>query len=292
MSRKRPPSGKGRQKRGEPLSAAELWSSSPPRKNRKSPLPPAAKHAQRSKNSAAVAAGRTDKTVFVASGLKDGRRLQAGLILLYEDSDILVVHKPAGLLSIATDTRKDRSAYFFLGEYLHKKGEKRSVAVVHRLDRDTSGLLVFAKSDTIKRSFMDHWNELVLERRYIALLEGILDKDSGTITKALGEDRGGKVIIDDKGKTATTHYKVLERYKHYTLTALELETGRRNQIRVHCAFIGHPVAGDKKYGARTDPLGRLALHAESLSFIHPGNGKTLRFSIAPEAGFRATAARS
>jgi 23S rRNA pseudouridine1911/1915/1917 synthase len=199
----------------------------------------------------------------------------------------MVVDKPAGLLSIATGTEREKTAYWILAEYLRQKGEKRRPAAAHRLDRDTSGLMVFAKSDRMKKALMEHWNDAVAKRRYIALAEGKFvrgeksgagDKaDEGIIDAPLGEDRGGRVVVRPGGKDARTRWKLLIRGKGYSLLSLELETGRRNQIRAHLFFLGHPVAGDKKYGAKTDPLGRLALHAEALSFYHPASGKLLEF---------------
>ncbi|MDR2746291.1 MAG: RNA pseudouridine synthase, partial [Treponema sp.] len=209
------------------------------------------------------------------TGKKDtpGRRLARGLLLLYEDRDILVVDKPAGLLSIAAGAEREKTAYWTLAEYLRKKGEKRRPAVVHRLDRDTSGLMVFAKSEAAKKKLMENWENAVIRRRYIALAEGEFPRnkgggadeepregsDSGIIDEPLGEDGGGRVIVKAGGRRACTRWELLGRGNGYSLLALELETGRRNQIRAHLFFMGCPIAGDKKYGARTNPLDRLAL---------------------------------
>jgi 23S rRNA pseudouridine1911/1915/1917 synthase len=213
------------------------------------------------------------------------RRLAHGLFLLYEDRDLLVVDKPAGLLSIAAGTERQKTVYWILAEYLRQKGEKRRPAAVHRLDRDTSGLMVFAKSGMVKKKLMENWDKAVAMRRYTALAEGEFSRshdgrsgpDEGIIDEPLGEDGGGRVIVKAGGKRALTRWKLLGRGKGYSLLSLELETGRRNQIRAHLFFLGHPVAGDKKYGARTDPLGRLALHAETLSFYHPSGGRLMEF---------------
>jgi 23S rRNA pseudouridine1911/1915/1917 synthase len=209
-----------------------------------------------------------------------GRRLAGGLLLLYEDQYLVVVDKPAGLLSIASGTEREKTAYWILAEYLRRKGEKRRPAAVHRLDRDTSGLMVFAKSERIKKRLMEHWNSAVVKRRYIALAEGEFFRekaDEGIIDAPLGEDGGGRVVVRPGGKEARTWWKLLARGRGYSLLSLELETGRRNQIRAHLFFLGYPVAGDKKYGAKTNPLGRLALHAEALSFYHPVSGELLEF---------------
>ncbi len=214
-------------------------------------------------------------------------RLAQGLAIIYEDPDIIVVDKPAGLLSVATGAEKNRTAYWILSEYLRRKGEKRRVAVVHRLDRDTSGVMVFAKSEEIKRALMDHWDQAVSERRYVALAEGDFPAEEGVIDAPLGEDRGGRVVVvREGGQPAVTRWRVLERRPGHTLLALQLETGRRNQIRAHLAHLGHPVAGDKKYFARTDPAGRLALHAETLVLTHPRSGKPMTFSVPVPPAFK------
>jgi 23S rRNA pseudouridine1911/1915/1917 synthase len=218
------------------------------------------------------------------------RRLAQGLRLLYEDQDLLVVDKPAGLLSIAAGAEREKTVYWILAEYLRQKGEKRRPAAVHRLDRDTSGLMVFAKSGLVKKSLMKNWDNAVTMRRYIALAEGEFSRnegsgpDEGIIDEPLGEDRGGRVIVKAGGRRAITRWKLLGRGKGYSLLSLELETGRRNQIRAHLFFLGHPIAGDKKYGAKTNPLGRLALHAETLSFHHPGNGRLMEFNSPAVSG--------
>jgi 23S rRNA pseudouridine1911/1915/1917 synthase len=214
------------------------------------------------------------------------------LCLCYEDRDVLVVDKPAGLLSIATDIERERTAYWVLAEYLRKKGEKRHPAVVHRLDRGTSGLLLFAKSEQVKVALMKRWNETVRERKYLALVEGFFaaaggkGEERGTINTPLAEDGRGTVFASPTGKRCVTHWRLIAQTDRWTLLELELETGRRNQIRAHLSHAGHPVAGDAAYGAKSDPLKRLALHAEVLSFIHPRTGTALRFeSPAPFRNF-------
>ncbi|MDR1908883.1 MAG: RluA family pseudouridine synthase [Spirochaetaceae bacterium] len=215
------------------------------------------------------------------------RRLPRGVLILYEDRDLLVIDKPAGLLSIATGTEQEKTAYRIIAEYMRKKGEKRRPAAVHRLDRDTSGLMIFVKSAAVKKNFMDHWDELVRLRRYTALAEGDIrtssgGKSEGIMDAPLGEDRGGRVVVRSGGKSAVTRWTLLtirgnDRDGLYSLLSLELETGRRNQIRAHLSHLGHPVAGDKKYAARTNPLGRLALHAGTLAFFHPHDGRLMKF---------------
>jgi 23S rRNA pseudouridine1911/1915/1917 synthase len=144
--------------------------------------------------------------------------------------------------------------------------------------------MVFAKSERVKKKLMENWNSAVARRQYIALAEGEFPRNEGggpnegIIDEPLAEDRGGRVIVKAGGKRALTRWKLLARGKGYSLLSLELETGRRNQIRAHLLFLGHPIAGDKKYGAKTNPLGRLALHAETLNFYHPVDGRLMEFS--------------
>ncbi|GHU68859.1 hypothetical protein FACS189450_00600 [Spirochaetia bacterium] len=225
----------------------------------------------------------------------ESRRLPHGILLLYEDRDLLVIDKPAGLLSIATGTERDKTAYWILAEYLRKKGEKRRPAAVHRLDRDTSGVMVFAKSEMIKKKLMTHWGEAVTKRRYIALAEGeFTEKDgqnidgqiAGVIDAPLGEDAGGRMVVKKDGKPALTRWKLLKSGKGYSLLELELETGRRNQIRAHLSFLGHPVAGDTKYQARSNPVKRLCLHAEHISFHHPHDNRLMEFDSPAPGSFR------
>jgi 23S rRNA pseudouridine1911/1915/1917 synthase len=217
------------------------------------------------------------------------RRLSHGILLLYEDRDLLVIDKPAGLLSIAGGTERDRTAYWILAEYLRKKGEKRRPAAVHRLDRDTSGVMVFAKSEMVKKKLMGNWDEAVAERRYVALAEGEFTEGegvSGLIDQPLGEDARGRMVVKKDGKAAVTRWKLLKSGKGYSLLELELETGRRNQIRAHLRFLGHPVAGDFKYQAGANPLKRLCLHAEHISFHHPADGRLMEFDSPLPGSFK------
>jgi len=205
-------------------------------------------------------------------------RLASGLVLLYEDHDIVAVDKPAGLLSIAAGSGREKTAYLILAEYYRKRGGGgSSPAVVHRLDRDTSGVMIFARSGRVKKKLMDHWDEIVTERRYLCIAEGEFSEESGIIDLPLGEDSGGRVVVKKDGKPAVTRWKLLKARNGYSLLSLELETGRRNQIRAHLAALSHPVAGDKKYWAKTNPLKRLCLHAEKIAFLHPRDGRLMEF---------------
>jgi 23S rRNA pseudouridine1911/1915/1917 synthase len=214
------------------------------------------------------------------------RRLAHGVLLLYEDRDLLVIDKPAGLLSIAAGTERDKTAYWVLAEYLRKKGEKRRPAAVHRLDRDTSGVMVFAKSEIVKKKLMAHWDEAVTQRRYVAVAEGEFTEPAGVIDAPLGEDAGGRMVVRNDGKPAVTRWKLLKAGKGYSLLELELETGRRNQIRAHLSFLCRPVAGDTKYHARSNPVKRLCLHAERIAFHHPHDNRLMEFTSPLPGSFR------
>ena len=226
------------------------------------------------------------------------RQIGPGLVLIYEDKDIIAVNKGAGLLSVATGGGREKTAYSMLAAYLSKRGGRSTPpAVVHRLDRDTSGVMIFAKSGWIKKKLMDNWDELVTQRSYVCVAEGEFPvfsgggtggktfEESGLIDMPLGEDSSGRVVAVEKGgKPARTRWKLLKTRNGYSLLSLDLETGRRNQIRAHLAALGHPVAGDKKYWASTDPIKRLCLHAEKIAFHHPRDGKLMNFEVpAPPA---------
>ncbi|MBM3460510.1 MAG: RluA family pseudouridine synthase [Armatimonadetes bacterium] len=202
--------------------------------------------------------------------------LPHGLKVIFEDEHVLVVEKPPGLLTMASETENQRTAYAVLTEYARGQDPEARVFIVHRLDQGTSGLLVFARSEAVKRALQNGWREV--DKNYLAIVEGTPSQAEGTIRRPLKENRGLEVYEADDGVPAITHYKVLKPGKKYSLVEIILETGRKNQIRVHLAGLGHPVAGDRKYGARTDPARRLALHAATLSFVHPVRGERLQFS--------------
>lgn len=211
-----------------------------------------------------------------------------GIRIVYEDNALIVVEKPAGLLTIASETEKTKTAYFQLNEYLRQMcpGTGARVFIVHRLDRDTSGLIVFAKTEKVKRLLQGGWKDV--EKRYYAVVEGRPAKREGEIISRLSETRTLRVYSgphSDGAKLARTKYTVLKHGPVYALLDIILETGRKNQIRVHLADTGHPVAGDKKYGARTDPFRRLGLHSYLLSFKHPLTGIPMRFESRLPAGW-------
>lgn len=205
------------------------------------------------------------------------------LQLVYEDEDVIVVNKGYGLLSVGTQSfRKEESAYDILREYVKRQDPRNKLYVVHRLDRDTSGLLMFTKSEEACETLRHNWNNMVLERYYVALLEGSLEEDSGVIKSRLMENNQFVVYSTkdpDEGKLAVTRYKVLKRGNGLSLVEFSLDTGRKNQIRVHASDMGHPISGDRKYGAKESRLHRLCLHARSLRFAHPVTRKDMRFEI-------------
>ena len=199
--------------------------------------------------------------------------------IVYEDPYLLVVDKRPGLLSMSNNTRQ-QTVQTVLNRYLEKGGGRNTSHLVHRLDRDTSGLMVYAKDVQTQQSLIDGWQHLVTDRRYIALVEGELESQRGRIQSWLTEDKRfitHSSPVDNGGKFAVTHYNVLESSNGYSLVECELETGRKNQIRVHMADLGHPLVGDHKYGSEIDPMRRLGLHAYMLCFTHPVTGKHLRF---------------
>ncbi|PYI51662.1 RluA family pseudouridine synthase [Paenibacillus flagellatus] len=213
-----------------------------------------------------------------------------GLSILHEDDDVIVVNKEAGLLSVATDKEKEVTAYRQLMEHVRRTDPRSRIFVVHRLDRDTSGVMMFAKSERVQQQLQNDWQDAVEERTYVALVEGQVRDAEGTIRSWLKENKAMRVYSSpkpDDGQLAVTHYKTVKSSKDFTLLEVSLETGRKNQIRVHMQDIGHPVVGDKKYGARTNAIGRLGLHARVLSFRHPTSGRTVRFeSKVPPAFLR------
>ena len=207
-------------------------------------------------------------------------RLPRGLAIIYEDSDLLVVDKPSGLLTVGTDTEKSRTAYFMLTDYVRKGNAKsrKHIFIVHRLDRDASGIIIFAKNAAAKHRLQSQWNET--KKKYIAVVHGKFTKHSDVITSYLAENKAHIVYSTPdttKGKLSHTGYKVLKTTKDFSLLEIDLLTGRKHQIRVHLADIGHPIVGDKKYGNVDRTHKRLALHASSIFFNHPGSGEPCTF---------------
>lgn len=201
------------------------------------------------------------------------------LNILYEDAYIIVVEKKEGLLSVATDRQKERTAQHILNEYVKRHNPRNRVFVVHRLDRETSGVMMYAKDEKTQHTLRDNWHEIVFDRRYVSVVMGDMEKDQGTVESWLTDRKlyVSSSDYDDGGKFSVTHYKTIKRANGYSLVELNLETGRKNQIRVHMQTLGHPVVGDLRYGCESDPLGRLALHAFKLCFYHPVTGEVMQF---------------
>jgi len=207
-------------------------------------------------------------------------RVHHGLNIVHEDDQIIIIDKPSGLLTIATDKEKRKTAYATLSDYVKKEDPDNKIFIVHRLDRETSGLLMFARNEKVKQQIQETWETTISERTYIAVVEGQVEPPEGTITSWLAESRALIVYSSQNsqhGKKSVTHYKKIRESGDYSLLQLNLDTGRKHQIRVHMQEIDHPVVGDKKYGSTLNPLRRLGLHAQILVFTHPGTGKLCRF---------------
>lgn len=204
-----------------------------------------------------------------------------GLTILYEDRDILVVDKVSGLLTMSDEKGRDNTAYYLLNDYVRKGNPKsrNRVFIVHRLDRETSGVLVFAKTEDAKRYLQDEWQEF--QKKYYAIVCGTLAEKEGVITSYLAENSALKMysVADPKmGKLAKTGYRVMKESPNYSLLGIELFTGRKNQIRVHLADKGCPVAGDSKYGAKEKSFKKLTLHAASITITHPFSKEKMTFT--------------
>ena len=203
-----------------------------------------------------------------------------GLKIIYEDNALVIINKEAGLLAIATDREKRETAYSIISEYLKDSNPKSRVFVLHRLDRETSGLMMFAKNEEVQEMMQKNWDDIILTRSYAAVIEGSLSPEEGSIVSWLTEDKNYKMyssFTDNGGQKAITHYRTLKANDHFSLIELNLETGRKNQIRVHLQHVGHPIIGDKKYGSRASLIKRVALHANELVFVHPITRETLQF---------------
>ena len=201
--------------------------------------------------------------------------------ILHEDDAVMVINKPSGLLTIATESEKRETAYYLLNAYFKERNPSRPdrIFIVHRLDRETSGLIVFAKNEAVKKKLQDDWEKA--EKKYYAVVEGVPKQREGKIESHLNETKAFKVYSDamsDQTKHAVTRYKVIRSDKMHALLEIILDTGRKHQIRVHLSDLGCPIVGDKKYGAVTNPIRRLALHAYSLSFTHPDTKKKMHFT--------------
>ncbi len=212
-----------------------------------------------------------------------------GIEIFYEDDDLLVILKPAGLLTVATLHEREKTAYARLRGYLKESHPAQKLFIVHRLDKFVSGVLVFAKSERIKAGLQAQFQKHSTVRKYWAIVEGRVEKDQGTIESQLAEDHSRRMHstnVGSEGKRAVTHYRVLRRFSNLTSLEISLETGRKNQIRAHMSELGHPIIGDRAYGSTSDPIGRMGLHAFYLGFIHPRTQSQRTFQTAPPHEFR------
>lgn len=198
--------------------------------------------------------------------------------ILYEDSNIVVVNKPSGLLTISTTKEKQNTLYTFVSKHVKEKQKQAKIFIVHRLDKDTSGIVLFAKNEKVKNLYQTDWEDLVSYRGYIAIIEGSLEKKEDTITLFLEENKQFQMYVSRKGQKAITKYKVLKENKKYSKLEIELLTGRKNQIRVTFAHLGHPIIGDDKYGAKKISNMKLGLHAYKLIVTNPLTKKEMIFS--------------
>ncbi len=208
--------------------------------------------------------------------------------IVYEDRWLIVIEKNAGILSMAAG-HSSLNVKSVLDDYFKKSRQKCTAHVVHRLDRDTSGLMVYAKDMETEQILEHHWHEIVYDRRYVAVLSGEMEQDEGTIENWLKDNKAYITYsspVDNGGKLAITHFHVMDRTTEHSLVEFKLETGRKNQIRVHAADMGHPVCGDPKYGNGDNPLHRLCLHAWLLCFTHPVTGEPMEFETPVPTQFR------
>lgn len=201
------------------------------------------------------------------------------LEILYEDKFLIIVNKPANLLTISTEKEKTKTLYHYVYEYLKQKNKNNKVFIVHRLDKDTSGIVIFAKDEKTKFFMQDNWDKF--KRNYVAVVYGKVNSKKGILKNYLEETKTHLtyVVNDSNGKLAITEYEKILENKKYTMLSLNLKTGRKNQIRVQLSHIGNPIVGDKKYGVKKDPIRRMALVANTLEFIHPKSKEIITIDI-------------
>ncbi len=222
----------------------------------------------------------TKGDVVIISKTPIHKKTRSNLPIIFENEEIIVINKPSGLLSIASDKEKGSTAYRMLTDYVQQKDKHNRIYVVHRLDEDTSGVLMVAKNEKLRDALQDKWNDLVSSRGYYAIVDGKLDKKSGTLTSYLKKNAQNMMYSSKKvgdGQYAVTHYKVIAESDAYSFLDVHIDSGRKNQIRVHLGDIGHNVIGDDKYGNPTNPIKRLGLHAYELVLTHPFTNKVMKF---------------
>ena len=222
----------------------------------------------------------TKGDVVIISKTPIHKKTRSNLPIIFEHDEIIVINKPSGLLSIASDKEKGSTAYRMLTDYVQQKDKHNRIYVVHRLDEDTSGVLMVAKNEKLRDALQNKWNDLVSSRGYYAIVDGKLDKKSGTLTSYLKKNAQNMMYSSKKegdGQYSVTHYKVLAETDNYSFLDVHIDSGRKNQIRVHLGDIGHNVIGDDKYGNPTNPIKRLGLHAYELVLTHPFTNKVMKF---------------
>lgn len=222
-----------------------------------------------------------DDLVSVISGRGNVELSHPKLRIIFEDQYLIVVEKKEGLLTVSTGNTDETTAFSILKTHVKKSSPQNRIYVVHRLDRETSGVIMFAKTKEVQLILQENWHRIVTRRIYVALVEGQVEKQEDTIVTWLTENEKSLKIhsseTDNGGQQAITHYRCVKSNEDYSLLEIELETGRKNQIRVHMQGIGHPIVGDKKYGAGTSPIGRVGLHARLLAFYHPITTEVVSF---------------
>lgn len=219
--------------------------------------------------------------VVIVSKQRITKKNRQDLPIIFENEEFIVINKPSGLLTIPSDNEKGRTAYRMVNDYMQQKDKHSRIFVVHRLDEDTSGVLMFAKNAKIKDTLQKNWSEIVLERGYYAVVEGKMKEKEKTLTNYLAENSLNLMYVTNdkvKGKKCVTHYKVMKSNNEYSLLDVKIDTGRKNQIRVQLGHLGNHVIGDDKYGEPKDPLKRLGLHAYKLKFVHPISKKVYEFT--------------
>lgn len=219
--------------------------------------------------------------VVIVSKQRITKKNRQDLPIIFENEEFIVINKPSGLLTIPSDNEKGRTAYRMVNDYMQQKDKHSRIFVVHRLDEDTSGVLMFAKNAKIKDILQKNWSEIVLERGYYAVVEGKMKEKEKTLTNYLAENSLNLMYVTNdkvKGKKCVTHYNVMKSNNEYSLLDVKIDTGRKNQIRVQLGHLGNHVIGDDKYGEPKDPLKRLGLHAYKLKLIHPISKKVYEFT--------------
>lgn len=219
--------------------------------------------------------------VVIISKTPIHKKTRSNLPIIFENEEFIVINKPSGLLSIASDKEKGSTAYRMLTDYVQQKDKHNRIYVVHRLDEDTSGVLMVAKNEKIRDLLQEKWNDLVSKRGYFAIVEGQMKEKQGTIKSYLKKNSQNMMYSSKKagdGQLAITHYKVIKEIENYSLLDVNIDSGRKNQIRVHLGDLGHHVIGDDKYGNPSNPIKRLGLHAYELVLEHPVTHKVMKFT--------------